>query len=104
MVLQTVCLARGTPLKTLDFDGLTVISTFRVLDHIVKYLRNAAKKTGLSGRKRRVFRGAPLAKARLSETVSRGSIPTFGSHMLHVPDPMSESREPRATIKFAWRF
>ena len=43
MVLQTVCLARGTPLKTLDFDGLTVISTFRVLDYIVKYLRNAAK-------------------------------------------------------------
>ena len=44
-----------TPLKSCDFDGQAVISTAQIPDTIVKYLWNAAKKTGLLGRKSMVF-------------------------------------------------
>jgi hypothetical protein len=67
-----------TSLKTRAFDRQAVISTAQLPDNIVKYLRNAEKKTGLSGRKRRVLNGVQLILAGLCErprsVVRRGRV------------------------------
>ena len=51
---------RWVPLKTFDFDGLTVSLTAQMLGNMLKYLRNEKNKIGLSGRKKRVLSGVPL--------------------------------------------